>query len=51
MTHQSTWLIKLNGTPLMRITAPSYMNPALMAREILLHGEPVQPDVTVTWCK
>lgn len=51
MTEASTWLIRMNGQPLMRITAPSYMNPVLMAREVLLHGDPNQPDVTVTWCK
>jgi len=45
----STWQIRLNGAPLMRITAPSYMNPVLMAREILLHGDPGHPDVTVEW--
>jgi hypothetical protein len=45
----STWLIRLNGAPLMEITAPSYMNPDLMAREVLLHGEPDRADVTVAW--
>jgi hypothetical protein len=43
----STWRIRLNGGPLMVIECPSYMNPVLAAREVLLHGEPNHPDVKV----
>lgn len=45
----STWLIRMNGAPLMRITAPSYMSPVLMAREVMLHGTPENEDVEVEW--
>jgi hypothetical protein len=45
----STWRIRLNGTALMTIRAPSHMDPAKMAREVLLHGAPDREDVQVTW--
>lgn len=49
MSSVSTWLIRLNGAPLMRITAPSHMNPSQAAREVLLHGAPEHDDVRVEW--
>jgi hypothetical protein len=43
------YLIRMNGAPFFEITLPSYMNPVQAAREVLLHGVPDVPGVSVNW--
>jgi len=43
-----TWLVRLNGTPLMTITGPAHTEPVAAARQVLLHGTAPE-GVTVKW--
>jgi len=45
----STWLIRLNGMPLMEITAPYHLSPTALARDVLLRGATDSPEVTWRW--
>jgi len=49
MTHMSTWLVRLNGMPILEVTAPSYMQPQALARDIMLYDHTDSDQVTWRW--
>jgi len=44
-----TWIVKLNGRPLLTISGPSYIDPVMAARDILMQGQPANEQIGWSW--